>query len=195
MFSFSTPFTVFDVETTGLNPRKGDRIVEIAGARVEGEMPHKETTFTTLVNPEQPVSWEAKQVHNITDADLVGAPLITEVLPKFLEFAGGSILVAHNAEFDLGFLEAEKELCWGYVDIPECLCTLHLSRSVFPGEYRHNLDAVASRLGLPARQGHHRALSDVLQTANVFLKLIEHGGISSFEELRQKALPKLSACR
>lgn len=195
MFPADTAFTVFDVETTGLSPGSGDRIVEIAGVRIEGGQVHEDASFTSLVNPERRMSWEARAVHRIRDEDLAAAPLITEVLPRFLAFAEDSILVAHNAEFDRGFLTAEKEMCWGYVDIPECFCTLCLSRAVQPREYRHNLGAVATRLGFPLPPAQHRALPDVLLTARVLLKLIEIGNIHSVEELRARATPALAACR
>jgi DNA polymerase III subunit epsilon len=187
MFPSDTTFTVFDTETTGLNPKGGDRIVEIAGVKVEGGIIDNEHAFTSLVNPECKISKEASRINKISNEDLVGAPSITEVLPQFLDFAKGSILIAHNAEFDRGFLEAEKEACWGYVEIPECLCTMKLSRSIFSAEYRHNLDVVSKRLNLSMPEARHRALPDVLLTAQVLLKLIETGKISSLDKLRECA--------
>ena len=195
MFPADTSFTVFDVETTGLNPRAGDRIVEIAGVRIEGGEVREETSFTSLVNPERRMSWEARAVHRLRDEDLMKAPTIAEVLPRFLAFAEDSILVAHNAIFDRSFLGAEKEMCWGYVDIPECFCTLCLSRAVQPGEYRHNLEAVALRLGFTLPTVRHRALPDVLLTARILLKLSALGNIRSVEELRARATPMAAACR
>ena len=165
MFPADTSFTVFDTETTGLNPKRGDRIIEIAGVRVEDGKIIEEQSFVSLVDPECPISSEANRVHGISNKDLVGAPTIGDVLPKFLTFAEGSILIAHNAEFDLGFLEAEKEMCWGYVEIPECLCTMVLSRAVTPHEYRHNLNVLSQRLHLTFPEDRHRALPDVLLTA------------------------------
>lgn len=189
MFPGDTAFTVFDIETTGLSPRGGDRIVEIAGVRVEGGTAREDLAFVSTVNPERPVPWEAKAVHRIPKEELQRAPLIETVLPQFLAFAEGSILVAHNAEFELEFLSREKEMCWGYVDIPECLCTLCLSRSVQPQEYRHDLETAAVRLGLSAPPMRHRALPDVLLTAGVLLKLIAIGNIRSLAELRERASP------
>ena len=180
-------FTVFDVETTGLDPRKGDRIIEIAGVRVENGNVMTESPFVALVNPERTIPWEAKQVNKITDEAVASAPTIDQVLPKFLEFAAGSILVAHNCEFDMGFLLREKELCWGYVDIPECLSTMRMSQTVFPKEFRHNLDMLALRLGLVLPRDRHRALPDVLLTAQVLLRMIEKGNIASMEQLRTAA--------
>lgn len=180
-------FTVFDVETTGLDPRQGHRILEIAGVRVENGMIRTEEAFSRLVNPERAIPWEAKRVNRISDEEVLSAPTIDAVLPEFLRFAGNSILVAHNAEFDMGFLHREKECCWGYVDLPECLCTMRLSQSLFPHEFRHNLDVVSLRLGLQIPQERHRALPDVLVTAQALLKMLQIGKISSWEDLQKRA--------
>jgi len=180
-------FTVFDVETTGLDPKKGHRIIEIAGVRIDNFELDETKSFVTLVNPEREIPWEAKQVNKISDDDVRMAPTIEEVLPKFLEFAQGSILVAHNASFDMSFLENEKEFCWGFIELPECLCTLQLSRAAFPTDFAHNLDAVSRRLNLTLPANRHRALPDVLLTANALLKMIDKCGIDSIEHLRSMA--------
>lgn len=180
-------FTVFDVETTGLDPRQGHRILEIAAVRVEGGIVDRERAFSQLVNPERPIPWEAKSIHHISDEDVLTAPTIDAVLPDFLRFAQHSVLVAHNAEFDMGFLNHEKECCWGYIELPESLCTMRLSQSLFPHEFRHNLDVVALRLGIPQPTGRHRALPDVLTTAQAFLKMLNIGQIKTLEDLRKRA--------
>ncbi len=180
-------FTIFDVETTGLDPRRGDKIIEIAGVRCENGVAHEDTAFRELVNPEREIPVEARHIHRITEAEVLSSPTIDQVLPRFLEFSAGTILIAHNAEFDMRFLRVEKELCWGYVDLPECLCTMELSRSLFPKEFRHTLDAVATRLGIPVPPLRHRALPDVLLTAAAFLKLLEVGKITSLDELKRRA--------
>jgi DNA polymerase-3 subunit epsilon len=180
------PITVFDVETTGLDPRRGHRIVEIAGVRVEdGKVTEK--TFHSLVNPERDIPWETKQIHHLSDADVADAPTIMATLPRFLEFASGTVLAAHNASFDLSFLDCEKEFCWGYIEIPECFCTMKLSQALYPTAFRHNLDALAQRLELPLPPDRHRALPDVILTAQALQKMITAGGIRSIEELRMKA--------
>lgn len=181
------PLTVFDTETTGLDPRKGHRIVEIAGVRIENGIILEERTFSTFVNPERDIPWEAKQVNKIDDSDVANAPTIMTVLPEFLEFAKGSILVAHNAQFDMGFLECEKEFCWGYIELPECLCTMRLSQNLYPTAFRHNLDVLSERFKLPPPIDRHRALPDVIQTAKILLKMLHEGRIQSMDELRRKA--------
>lgn len=180
-------FTVFDVETTGLDPQKGHKIIEIAGVRVENGKILEESAFVSLVNPERSIPWEAKQVNKIEETEVAAAETIDAVLPRFLEFAKGSTLVAHNAEFDMGFLAKEKELCWGYVELPEAICTMQLSRTLYPQEFRHTLDMVAVRLGLQIPEARHRALPDVLLTAQALLKMIEEGGIETMEDLQKMA--------
>lgn len=186
------PLTIFDVETTGLDPRRGHRIIEIAGVRIEHGIIQRDSAFVSLVNPEREIPWDAKQVHKISDEEVKNAPRIEEVLPQFLEFARGSFLVAHNAQFDMSFLRAEKEFCWGYVELPECLCTMRLSQCLYPTEFRHSLDVLCKRYALTIPDTRHRALADVLLTAEALLKMVDAGGIRSLDELRKKAgLPLL----
>lgn len=186
MSTFPT-FTVFDTETTGLDPRKGDKIIEIAGLKiVDGEI-REDLSFVKLVNPERTIPWEAKQVNKISDEAVASEPTIDHILPEFFEFAKDTILIAHNANFDLGFLEVEKEHCWGYIEVPEGLCTMRLSQTLYPSEFRHNLDAVSARLGITMPTDRHRALPDVIMTAQVLLKMIEQGNISDIEQLRRMA--------
>jgi DNA polymerase-3 subunit epsilon len=191
---FHQPFTIFDIETTGLNPKLGHRIVEIGAVRFEGENMDGARTFQSLINPERSIPPNASRVHGISSWELLSAPTSMEALPAFLRFAEASILVAHNAAFDLSFLEVEKESCWGYVELPECFCTLELSKYLFPRETQHHLDGVATRLGLSAPPGRHRALPDAQLTAEVFLKLLSKGEFMTIQDLRRAASP-LAACR
>lgn len=181
------PLTIFDVETTGLDPLRGDRIIEIAGVRVENGMIQEESAFVTLVNPEREIPWDARQVNKITDEDVRLAPTIDLVMPAFLEFVKGSTLVAHNASFDLKFLEAEKQFCWGFIDLPECLCTMTLARSLYPSDFRHSLDILSKKFQLSMPERRHRALADVVLTSQVLLKMLEGGRISSLDELKKRA--------
>ena len=179
--------TVFDIETTGLDPKRGHRIIEIGGIRVEQGRIDQTKTFSSLVNPECLIPPDAQRMHRITDNTLRDAPSIMTVLPEFLAFAESSTLIAHNAAFDRGFLAVEKEYCWGYIDLPLCLCTMLLSRSLFPTASHHSLDALCERFQVPLPPDRHRALADVLLTAQVLLKLLEYGHIHSFEELQRRA--------
>jgi DNA polymerase-3 subunit epsilon len=181
------PLTVFDVETTGLDPRKGHRIIEIAGIRLENGILMEEMTFAKLVNPERDIPWEAKQVNKISDEDVKGAETIDAVLPAFLDFAKGTILVAHNAAFDMGFLNVEKQYCWGYTDLPECLCTMRLSQSLYPHEFRHNLDVLTRKFNLTISGNRHRALADAILAAQALQTMLSFGKIETMEKLRKLA--------
>ncbi|MFA6523323.1 MAG: 3'-5' exonuclease [Candidatus Peribacteraceae bacterium] len=181
------PLTVFDLETTGLDPKRGHRIIEIAGVRVEDGKIREDATFARFVNPERDIPAEAKQINKISEEDVAGAPTIDVVLPEFLEFAHGTVLFAHNASFDTSFLLVEKEYCWGYVDLPEVLCTMQLSRNLFPHEFRHSLDVLARKFALPMPEGRHRALADAVLAAQALQKMLETGNVRSMEQLRKLA--------
>ncbi len=181
------PITVFDLETTGLDPRKGHRIIEIAAVRVENGEIQRETGFVSFVNPERDIPWEARQVNKISNEEVKTAPTIDTVLPQFLNFAKGSVLIAHNAAFDTGFLEVEKQYCWGYVELPECLCTMRLSQSLYPTEFRHSLDVICRKFGLTMPAMRHRALADAILAAEALQKMLAAGNIGSIEMLRKKA--------
>lgn len=181
------PLTVFDLETTGLDPKRGHRIIEIAGVRVEGGVVQETKTFASLVNPERSIPWEAKQVNNISDEEVRMAPTIETVLPTFLEFAKGSTLIAHNAEFDYGFLLSEKDLCWGYIDLPECLCSLRLARFLYPRDARHSLDMLTKKFALQMPSDRHRALGDCFLAAQAILRMTDAAKITSLDELRRRA--------
>ena len=181
------PLTVFDLETTGLDPNKGHRIIEIAGVRVENGTILEEAGFAMFVNPNRDIPAEARQINKISDEDVRDAPTIEAVLPQFLAFTQGTILLAHNAAFDLGFLETEKEYCWGYLDLPEVLCTMRLSQNLYPREFRHNLDVLSRRFSLTMPKLRHRALADAVLAAQALQKMLQEGNIDSLEKLRKLA--------
>ena len=181
------PLTVFDLETTGLDPKKGHRIIEIAAVRIENGIILKDSPFVSFVNPEREIPWEARQVNKIADEDVKNAPTIEEVLPKFLAFAQGSVLIAHNADFDYSFLQNEKEFCWGYVELPECLCTLKLAQSLYPKDFRHSLNLLCHKFNLIYPDGRHRALADTILLSEALLKMIDDGKIMTMEGLRKRA--------
>ncbi len=179
------PLTVFDIETTGLDARKGHRLIEIAGVRVEDGKIVREKTFSSFVNPEREIPFEARQINKISDEMVKDAPRIEDVLPRFLEFAQGTILVAHNAAFDYSFLVAEKEFCWGFVELPECLCTMKMSQFVHPNDFRHSLDILTRKFNLAMPSMRHRALDDALLAAEILMKMLEAGKLTSFEQIRK----------
>lgn len=163
-------YTVFDTETTGLNPSQGDEIIQIGATRiVNGKLLHQES-FEQLVDPRRPLSDESIGIHGITPDLLLGQPTIDKVLPAFHAFAEETVLIAHNAAFDMRFLQM-KEAATGLRFDQPVLDTLLLSAVVHPNQESHRLDAIAERLNIMV-VGRHTALADAIVTAEVFLKLI-----------------------
>lgn len=176
-------FTIFDTETTGLNPVAGDRIVELAGLRVKDGQ--RLAQFDALVNPGREISSGAFAVNKITSEMLQGAPNIETVMPKFLEFIQGSCLCSYNAEFDLGFLNNELKLL-GYPVITNFVVfdVLTMAKRLLPGLARYALWFVAQELGIKLTQK-HRALADVEMTWEVFSKfkiICQQKGITNFTD-------------
>ena len=162
-------FTIFDTETTGLEPESGDRIVEIAGIRFKGD--NQISNFHSLVNPHRQICEAAAKVNHITQDMLSGAPDIKDVMPKFLEFAKGSCLCAYNAPFDIEFLANEAKLI--NTQFPNDLVVadvLRMARRLSPGLERYALWFVAQKFEIQSQQT-HRAFSDVELTWEVFKKL------------------------
>src|SRR3989338_4264985 len=162
-------FTIFDTETTGLEPESGDRIVEIAGIRFKGK--ERIETFQSLVNPRRLISAGAFEVNKITQDMLQNAPAIEAVMPKFLDFIHSSCLCSYNATFDLGFLNNELKLMGQNLPSNNMVVDiLKMARRILPSLERYSLWFVADRLGIKTKQ-EHRAFSDVELTLNVFNKL------------------------
>ena len=163
-------YTVFDTETTGLDPRGGDEIISIGAVRIVNNRLVADDRFDQLVNPMRPLRWESIQIHGIQEEDLRDQPVIRDVLPRFHQFAEGTILVAHNAAFDMRMLQI-KEAQTGIRFINPVLDTMLLSHVVHPAQENHNLMTIAQRLGIDV-SGRHTAMGDALATAHMFLKLI-----------------------
>jgi DNA polymerase III epsilon subunit family exonuclease len=177
-------FTIFDTETTGLEPRCGDRIIEIAAVRVKGSRIIGQ--FESLVNPQRPVSPGAFAVNKISADMLRDAPAIEEVLPLFLDFIKGSCLCSYNLPFDLGFLKNEMAISgMGSLDGIPLVDVLAMARRLLPSLQRHALWFVSDSLGIQQHQ-EHRARSDVDMTWQVFQKLKG--------ELRNKGISDLGHC-
>ena len=163
-------FTVFDTETTGLDPGGGDEIIQIGAVRlVNGKLLRGEC-FEQLIDPRRSVPAASVPFHGLTSAQLRGRPTIEQVLPVFHRFAQDTVLVAHNAAFDMRFLQEKQALTGLRFDQP-VLDTLLLSAVLHPHQDSHRLEAIAQRLGVPV-VGRHTAMGDALVTAELFLRLL-----------------------
>ena len=165
-------YVVFDVETTGLRLWRNDRIIEIGAVAVIGEAMAEE--FHTLIEADRPITKAAQRIHGITEEMLVGQPKARDVLTAFQRFIGNSPLVAHNTDFDIGFLGFEYSRI-GQGLRNRHICTLKLSRKLYPGLRDYRLETVAKHvLGIEIdKDRHHRALDDARLTARVWLKMRE----------------------
>ncbi len=163
-------FTVFDTETTGLDPTGGDEIIQIGATRIVAGKLRRESVFEQLVDPQRSVPEAGIAIHGIRPEQLADQPTIDAVLPAFADFAADTVLVAHNAAFDMRFLQI-KEARTGVRFEQPVLDTLLLSAVLHPGQGSHGLEAIAERLGVPVL-GRHTALGDAIVTAEVFVKMM-----------------------
>ena len=163
-------YTVFDTETTGLEPAAGDEIIQIGAVRIVNGRLLRLEIFDQLVDPERFVRPEGTRIHGLTDDMLRGQPNIDVVLPAFHDFCNDTVLVAHNAAFDMRFLQL-KEARTGVVFSQPVLDTLLLSGVLHPNQDSHQLDSIAERLGI-AIDGRHSGLGDACATGEVFLKML-----------------------
>jgi DNA polymerase-3 subunit epsilon len=189
-------YTVFDTETTGLSPSEGDEIISIGAVRVVNGRLLENECFEQLVNPRRPVRRQSQDVHGLSDPMLADQPVIEHVLPVFHRFAEDTVLVAHNAAFDMRFLQL-KEAQTGVRFIQPVLDTLLLSALAHPGhaDGEHRLEVIAERLGVNVI-GRHTALGDAMVTAEVFLKLVPllaERGIHTLRQAREASQKTLYA--
>lgn len=185
---------VLDTETTGLDP-KTQRIVEIACIELVNHLPTGQK-FHTLLDPEMEVPAEAVAVHGLSNAKLAGAPLFSMVASEFLEFIGESKLVIHNAEFDIGFINAElRRANFERIPITRAIDTVQMARRKFPGAPA-SLDALCKRFGIDnTHRTLHGALLDSELLAQVYLELLggRQVGMALGETPSVGAAPELSA--
>ena len=163
-------YTVFDTETTGLDPSAGDEIISISAVRIVNGRLLREENFDQLVDPRRSLSKESIRIHGITSTMLQGQPTIDAVLPRFARFAEDTVLVGHNVAFDMRFLELKERQTGQRFNQP-VLDTLLLSAVVHPNLREHELEANAKRLGIPII-GRHTSLGDAIVTGEIFLKLL-----------------------
>ncbi len=163
-------YTVFDMETTGLNPQEGDEILSIGAVRIVNCRLLRGEHFEQLVDPLRPIPWESVKIHGIHPEMVLGKPTIEEALAGFWQFVANTVLLAHNAAFDMRFLQI-KEKQTGIIFNNSVLDTLLLSAVVHPSHSDHDIEAIAQRLGVRI-VGRHTALGDALAAAEIFLKLL-----------------------
>lgn len=163
---------VLDTETTGLDPRKGDRLIEIGCIELVNRIPTGQE-FHRFINPERSVPAEAEAVHGISTASLVDKPVFSKVAGEFLEFIGQDALVIHNATFDVGFLNMELErLKHPAISMSRVVDTLQLARRKHPAGH-NSLDALCKRYGIDnSKRIKHGALMDSLLLAEVYVELL-----------------------
>ena len=181
---FDAKYVVFDLETTGFSNRN-DAITEIGAIKVEnGEIVEE---FSQLINPERPIPEKIQKLTGITNEMVLDKPTISEVLPKFLDFCKDSILVAHNSDFDTGFVRekaSENNLTYDF----DAIDTVILSRLLMPDLKNHKLNTIAKELNV-SLENHHRAVDDATATAQIFLTFISKlkaMDIDNFNEINEK---------
>ncbi len=181
-------YTVFDTETTGLEPSAGDEIVSIGALRIVNNRLLRNESYQQLVDPQRPTSWVSTNIHGLTHELLKGQPTIDKVLPRFHEFCEDTVLVGHNAAFDMRFLQM-KEARTGVRFTQPVLDTLLLSQVLHPHQGSHTLEAIAERLGIMV-VARHTALGDATVTGEAFLRMIPllaAQGIRTLGEARRAA--------
>ncbi len=181
--SFQDTYVVFDIETTGFSASQ-DKIIEIGAVKViDGVITEK---FSSFVNPEIPIPFEIEKLTGIQDDMVLDAPKIEEVLPKFLEFCGQAVMVAHNASFDMSFI-FQNARTQGIAFNPTILDTVAIARVLLPNLNRYKLDTVAKALNI-SLENHHRAVDDAGATAEIFasfVKMLRERGVEDLENLNQ----------
>ena len=183
--SLDDTYVVFDIETTGFSAAY-DKIIEIGAVKVvNGKI---DSNFSEFINPQIPIPFRIEQLTGINDSMVIEAETIDKILPKFLEFCGDCVMVAHNADFDMSFI------CKNAADLgceykPTILDTVSLARQLLPNLNKYKLDVVAKALNI-SLEHHHRAVDDAGCTAEIFVKFIEmlkNKGMSNLDEVNEMA--------
>ncbi len=166
----SLAYTVFDTETTGLEPSAGDEIIQIGAVRIVNARLLRHENIDQIIDPQRPLRPEGIPIHGITEEMVRGQPTLATILPQFHAFCEGTVLVAHNAAFDMRFLQLKEDKL-GIRFTQPVLDTLLLSAVIHPNQESHKLEAIAERLGITII-GRHTALGDAIVTAEVFLRML-----------------------
>ncbi len=191
---FDNHYVVFDIETTGFSP-VSDKIIEIGAVKIQnGKVTD---SFSEFINPEIPIPRKIVKLTDINDSMVMDAPTVDVILPRFVQFCEDCIMVAHNADFDMSFINAKcKEqgidVDYTYID------TMRISQALFPTQARHNLDALCKTLNL-VNEKHHRAVADAEVTGKIFMRfqeMLADKDIHNLDELNEYCkLPKEAIAR
>ncbi len=184
--TFDDTYVVFDLETTGFSSEH-DRIIEIGAVKYQNR--RRIDSFSCFVNPEIPIPFRIEKLTGINDSMVIDAQTIEEVLPKFIEFCEGAVLVAHNADFDSGFIKAKAKQVMGIDKEYTVVDTVALARVLLPQLNRYKLDTVAKAVGV-SLENHHRAVDDADCCAGIFLKfmtMMEERGITNLDQAESLA--------
>ena len=188
--SLQESFVVFDIETTGFSPEL-NKIIEIGAVKVvDGKIVDR---FSTFVNPEVPIPYRIEELTHISDNMVIDAPTIDKVLPEFLQFCEGCVMVAHNADFDMSFIKKKAEDI-GVDFAPTYIDTVAMARFLLPNLNRFKLDTVAKAVGV-ALDNHHRAVDDAACTAEIFVKFIpmlQDRGIETLDQVNAEGNASVS---
>jgi DNA polymerase-3 subunit epsilon len=184
---------LFDTETTGLDPLSGDRVIEIAALELHRDLPTGRH-FHVLIDPGRDIPEEASRIHGMTRADLLGKPKFAEIMDDMLAFFGDEPLVAHNAAFDFGFLNAELARAGRpSLSLSRMVCTLTMAKTRFPG-LPNSLDALCRRFAIDlSERTTHNALLDCRLLADVYIELTggRQRGLSLDEEAAGPRMPAI----
>jgi DNA polymerase-3 subunit epsilon len=171
---FSEPVVYVDIETTGLSPAKA-KIIEVGAIRVEGDIVSE---FKTLINPGSFLPYYITNVTGITDADLVHAPYFDDVAYQLHSFLSGATFIAHNVRFDYSFIKHQLEAC-GYKFRPKLICTVRLSRALYPGVSGHSLEKIIKRHDIKVNS-RHRAYDDAKAIKDFSEIAFQEHGVEAF---------------
>lgn len=162
-------YCILDTETTGLSTKNGDKIIEISIMKIDLNNMNNVEKFDYLLDPEMDIPYYASKVNGIYNKDVIGCKTFSEISKDMLDFIGDSVLVIQNAKFDIKFLNNELSLC-GLDEIENrVIDTIAMSKKLFPDCKKHNLDIICDRLGIDTNVERHRAIGDVMLTAEAFI--------------------------
>lgn len=184
-------FAVLDTETTWFHSSKWDKLLEIAVVKIRDWKVIKKDFFSTLIDPQREIPISATRVNKITNEMVAWKPKVEDVIDEFIDFFSDvNYTLIHNAKFDLWFINYELNKLWKNFKLPSPVCTVELSKKLYPHYNAHNLDAISRRckLSIEDWELRHRALWDVILTWEVFLRFFEENPMLLLHEVEEISL-------